>query len=51
VLDLLDKHGVSRIVIVEDDQAQTAVGVLTKADLAHAYAKALRRVLGGLTSL
>jgi CIC family chloride channel protein len=41
-LDTLDKHGVSRIVIVDDDALDTVVGVLTKADLVHAYTKALQ---------
>jgi CIC family chloride channel protein len=40
-LDLLDARGVGRIVIVDDDDPGHVVGVLTKADLVHAYAAAL----------
>ena len=41
-LALLDAHGVGRVVIVDDSDAGVVTGVLTKSDLVHAYAKALR---------
>jgi CBS domain-containing protein len=38
VLDLIERHGIGRVVVVDPDDARRVLGVVTKQDLLEAYA-------------